>query len=149
MVEDNLSASQEDYLEAIFHIEEKKRAARAKDIVERMGVHNSSVTQALRALADKGLVNYAPYDLVTLTEEGRCRASDVVRRHRAVRQFLIEILGIAPDRAEADACRLEHSISGEVLARLGDLMAFQVAHPRLACRWNADLGGFAVAAQEA
>jgi DtxR family transcriptional regulator, Mn-dependent transcriptional regulator len=145
----NLSASQEDYLEAIFHIEDRKRAARAKDIVERMGVHNSSVTQALRALAEKGLVNYAPYDLVTLTEEGRRRAADVVNRHRAVRQFLIEVLGISPDLAEVDACRLEHAISNEVLSRLGDLVAFQLANPRHACRWNTERGGFAVAAQEA
>lgn len=145
----NLSASQEDYLEAIFHIVERKHAARAKDIVERLGVHNSSVTQALRALAEKGLVNYAPYDLVTLTEEGRRKATDVVHRHRAVRRFLVEVLGISPELAEADACRLEHAISGEVLSRLGDLMAFQSANPRHACRWNPERGGFAVAAQEA
>jgi DtxR family transcriptional regulator, Mn-dependent transcriptional regulator len=149
MSKPNLSASQEDYLEAIFHIVERKQAARAKDIVERMGVHNSSVTQALRALAEKNLVNYAPYDLVTLTDEGRRLAADVVHRHRAVRQFLVDVLGISPDLAEADACRLEHSISGEVLSRLGDLMAFQSANPRHACRWSPERGGFAVAAQEA
>jgi DtxR family Mn-dependent transcriptional regulator len=145
----NLSASQEDYLEAIFHIVERKHAARAKDIVERLGVHNSSVTQALRTLAEKGLVNYAPYDLVTLTDEGLGRATDVVRRHRAVRQFLVEVLGIAPELAEADACRLEHSISSEVLSRLGDLMAYQSANPRQACRWSPERGAFAVAAPEA
>jgi DtxR family transcriptional regulator, Mn-dependent transcriptional regulator len=146
---ENLSASQEDYLEAIFHIVERKQAARAKDIVERLGVHNSSVTQALRSLAEKGLINYAPYDLVTLTEEGQRRAADVVHRHRAVRQFLVDVLGISPELAEADACRLEHSISSEVLARLGDLMAFQSANPRHACRWSSERGAFAVAAQEA
>jgi len=140
-----LSASLEDYLEAIYHIVERKQAARAKDIVERLGVHNSSVTQALRSLSEKGLVNYAPYDLVTLTEAGREAARDVVSRHRAVRAFLIEVLGIAPDAAEADACRLEHAISGDVLERLRGLMVFRRENPQLACRWDAARGDFVVA----
>jgi DtxR family transcriptional regulator, Mn-dependent transcriptional regulator len=82
-VSPQLSASLEDYLEAIFHVIEDKQAARAKDIVERLGVHNSSVTQALRALSERGLVNYAPYDLVTLTEAGRTAAAEVVEKHQA------------------------------------------------------------------
>jgi DtxR family transcriptional regulator, Mn-dependent transcriptional regulator len=145
----NLSASQEDYLEAIFHIEARKGAARAKDIVERLGVHNSSVTQALRALAEKGLINYAPYDLVTLTEAGRRHASGVVQRHGAVRQFLVDVLGISAELAEADACRLEHSISTEVLARLGELMAYHAANPGQACRWDSARGAFSVGTQGA
>ena len=65
-----LTASLEDYLEAIFHIVERKQAARAKDISKRMHVNGSSVTGALRALSERNLVNYAPYDIVTLTAEG-------------------------------------------------------------------------------
>jgi DtxR family transcriptional regulator, Mn-dependent transcriptional regulator len=145
MAEETLSASLEDYLEAIYHVVEAKQAARARDIVERLHVHNSSVTQALHALSEKGLINYAPYDLVTLTDSGRLRAGEVVRRHRAVRAFLVDMLGIAPQQAEADACRLEHAISGEVLQRLGDLMAFQAAHPQCAPRWDAVAGGFLAA----
>jgi DtxR family Mn-dependent transcriptional regulator len=54
------SSSLEDYLEAIYHIVHEKQAARAKDIVERLGVKNSSVTGALRVLSGKGLINDAP-----------------------------------------------------------------------------------------
>ena len=70
MPEERLSASLEDYLEAIFHVVEAKQASRAKDIADRLNVNSSSVTSALHALKERGLVNYEPYDLVTLTPEG-------------------------------------------------------------------------------
>ena len=137
-----LSASLEDYLETIYHIVQDKQAARAKDIVERMGVHNSSVTQALRSLSDKGLVNYAPYDLVTLTDEGLGVAQDVVDRHRALRSFLMEVLGLDEQRAEADACRMEHDISDEALDRLRRLMEFRREHPGDVVTWDEKRGAF-------
>lgn len=137
-----LSASLEDYLEAIYHIIEDKQAARAKDIVERLGVHNSSVTQALRALAERDLVNYAPYDLVTLTEAGRAAAADVVDKHQALRSFLIEVLGLDSALAEHDACRLEHGISKDVLERLQLLMAYRRRHPGKVVCWDEALGDF-------
>jgi DtxR family Mn-dependent transcriptional regulator len=105
-----LTASLEIVLEAIYHIVEAKKAARAKDIVDRLGVHNSSVTQALRSLSDRGLVNYAPYDLVTLTEEGLVAARRVVERHRSLRAFLVEVLGLDPGLADQYACRLDHVV---------------------------------------
>ena len=80
----SLSESLEDYLEAIFHIESKKQAARAKDIAQRLNVKNSSVTGALHSLSEKGLINYAPYDLITLTPKGKTVANGVVRRHEAL-----------------------------------------------------------------
>jgi DtxR family Mn-dependent transcriptional regulator len=140
-----LSASLEDYLEAIYHIVADKQAARAKDIVLRLGVHNSSVTQALRSLAEKGLVNYAPYDLITLTEAGEAAASGVVQRHRALRAFLTDILGLDPELAEVDACRLEHDISAEVLERLRRLMTYHRHHPEDVPCWCEQRGDFVLA----
>jgi DtxR family Mn-dependent transcriptional regulator len=137
-----LSASLEDYLEAIYHIVQDKRAARAKDIVERLGVHNSSVTQALRSLSDKGLVNYAPYDLITLTEDGQQAAVGVVERHQALRWFLQEVLGLDAAQAEDDACKLEHATSQTVLERLRLLMDYRNQHPDDVVRWDAERGGF-------
>ena len=89
-----LTASLEDYLEAIFHIVSKKQAARAKDISDRMGVNKSSVTGALQALAERGLVNYAPYDIVTLTGRGQAAAEKLVRRHEVLKQFLVGVLAV-------------------------------------------------------
>jgi len=57
---EGLSASLEDYLEVIFHLEKSNRVARAKDIADQMNVQRASVTGALKALAGKGLINYSP-----------------------------------------------------------------------------------------
>ena len=143
-----VSASLEDYLEAILHIVDAKQVARARDIVDRLGVHNSSVTQALRVLSEKGLVNYIPYDAVTLTDDGRRIACDVAQRHQALRQFLVEVLGIPLERAEVEACRLEHAVSGQVTRRIMKLLAFQRENPQVSCRWDDDSGGFQSAAGE-
>ena len=62
-----LSASLEDYIEAIYHIIGEKQVARGKDISSRLEVSGASVTEALRALAKKGLINYAPYEVITMT----------------------------------------------------------------------------------
>lgn len=118
----HLSSSQEDYLEAIFHIIESKQAARAKDISVRLGVNNSSVTGALHSLSDKGLINYEPYDIVTLTTAGRSIARQVVRRHEVLRDFLVRVLDVAPEEAEDSACKLEHAVSDNVLAKLVQFM---------------------------
>jgi len=135
-----LTASLEDYLEAIFHIVAAKQAARAKDIVLRMGVHNSSVTQALRSLSEKGLVNYAPYDLITLTTAGTRIARDVVRRHCTLKDFLVKVLSLEDQAAEEGACKMEHAISGEILDRLVKFVEYFDSCPMGHVHWDEELG---------
>jgi len=113
-----LSDSLEDYLEAIFHIEQAKQAARAKDIAGRLKVKGSSVTGALQALARRKLINYSPYDLITLTEKGREAARDVVRRHAVLRRFFVEVLDADTEEAEVGACRMEHALPPGIRMRL-------------------------------
>ncbi len=134
---EKLSSSMEDYLEAIFHIVSEKQAARAKDIANRLNVNNSSVTGALRTLSEKGLINYAPYDLITLTETGKERARSVVRRHDALKNFFIRILCAEHDEAEETACKMEHSISPDILQRLIFFMDFVESCPKCGDEWIA------------
>ena len=111
----NLSASLEDYLEVIYQIEKEKQAARAKDIVLRTGVSNASVTGALRTLGKKGLINYAPYDLITLTPEGREYAESIIFRHNVLKGFLTDILLVEDEElADKTACQMEHALSGDI-----------------------------------
>lgn len=124
LVNTDLSASLEDYLEAIFLIIRKKQAVRAKDIGEALKVGKASVTGALRALAGKGLINYAPYDVITLTEHGRDKAEDIVRRHEGLKNFFVRVLAVDKDEADASACRLEHEVSEEVLERFMSFMDY-------------------------
>src|SRR5512138_1986475 len=107
---EGLSASLEDYLEVIFHLEQSNRVARAKDIADQLKVQRASVTGALKALAGRGMINYSPYSYITLTDAGRVIARDVIRRHRTLKEFFMSTLQLGPEDAEANACRIEHAI---------------------------------------
>lgn len=114
----NLSASLEDYLEAIFNLSGQSNVARSKDIAKLLGVSRASVTGALRVLKEKALANYKPYDSVTLTEAGQAAAAEVVRRHNILKSFFVNVLGIKTDLAQHAACKAEHTLGPEVIARL-------------------------------
>jgi DtxR family Mn-dependent transcriptional regulator len=133
--DENLSASLEDYLEAIHNISLDKQAARAKDIAQRLNLKSSSVTGALRSLSEKGLINYAPYDLITLTPDGKSVAEDIVHRHETIKNFLVNVLHIDPSEAEENACKLEHNISPTILHRLISFMKFVEVCPRFEHHW--------------
>jgi len=130
-----LTSSQEDYLEVIYHIVAEKQAARAKDIVREMGVKASSVTGALRLLSDKGLVRYEPYDVITLTPEGKRMAEEVVRRHEVLQDFFARILSIDPKEAEDAACQMEHALPAPVLDRSILFVHFLDLCPRAGIDW--------------
>jgi len=138
-VTQTLSASLEDYLEAIFHIAAEKQAARAKDIAQRLELKNSSVTGALRALSEKGFVNYAPYDLITLTAKGKRAAKNIIHRHETLRNFLTNVLFLDEAEAELNACKMEHTISQKILNRLVQFMKFVEICPRVEKNWLRNL----------
>ena len=112
----SLSASLEDYLEAILQLERSSRVARVSEIAGQLGVSRPSVTGALKSLAARNLVAHAPYGHVTLTEEGTRIALEVEQRHLAIKGFLVDVLGIPEERAETTACKLEHVLEAETLA---------------------------------
>ena len=120
-VSEKLSASLEDYLEAIYHLAAGQEVARSKDIAEAMKVSRASVTGALKTLSEKKLVHYKPYGYATLTEKGQQIARRVVRRHEVLTRFFEGLLGAEPATAQAAACRTEHTLGPEITARL---MAF-------------------------
>jgi DtxR family transcriptional regulator, Mn-dependent transcriptional regulator len=121
----SLSASLEDYLEAILHLERASRVARVSEIAELLHVSRPSVTGAIKGLTARGLVVHARYGHVTLTESGQCIAADVERRHVAIRNFLTCVLEIPVEQAETAACRMEHVLEPAVLARF---VAYAEAH---------------------
>jgi len=125
-----LSASLEDYIEAIYHIITKKQVARSKDIATRLDVSRASVTEAIRTLAKKGLINYAPYEPITLTGSGKTTAEDVIFRHETLKRFFVEVLAIDNKTAEEGACRVEHAAPPEVISRMISFIDFLQACPR-------------------
>lgn len=121
----------EDYLEAILNLCRFDSAARSRDIAESMNVHKSTVTAALKTLGNMQLVNYAPYEAVTLTPEGQRLAEDVARRHAALKDFFVNVLKVDQAMAEKAACGMEHSVPREIVEKLADFAVHMRGCPRL------------------
>ena len=121
----NLTPAVEDYLKAIFVLEERSAGAvPTTALAYRLEVSAPSVTGMVKKLAALGLVGYDRYHGVRLTEAGRSAALEVLRHHRLLELFLVEELGMSWDAVDAEADRLEHVLSEEVeqriAARLGE-----------------------------
>jgi DtxR family Mn-dependent transcriptional regulator len=119
-----LSASLEDYLEAILNLSAGEEVARSKDIAITLNVAKSSVTGALRLLARKDLVNYRPYGYVTLTAAGLAAARRVARKHDIIKSFFTNVLGIDDALAHDAACKAEHALGSHIVGRLGEFGEF-------------------------
>jgi len=130
-----LSESLEDYLEVILQLEQSQKVARAKDIAERMEVQRGSVTSALKNLKEKKLINYEPYSFITLTPKGKKIAKEITHRHTVLRDFLLMILQLDEETAEATACRMEHVIDNKSLEKLLLFFDFIYNCPRAGKDW--------------
>ena len=119
-----LSASLEDYLEAIIKLEKDNRVARVSDIARLLSVQMPSVTGALKVLRKKGLINYSRNSFISLTGRGRRIASSVNGKHESLYRFLSEILLLPDDIARDEACKIEHSVDCETVRRLVKLVNF-------------------------
>lgn len=112
------SESVEEYLEAIYSINEKGIQAKNQDLAEKLKVSPPSVTQMVQRLAEEGLVEYEPYKGATLTGKGMALAQKVVRKHRLLERFLYDFLKLPFEKVHDEACRMEHSISDETTMAL-------------------------------
>ncbi len=119
-----LSASLEDYLEAIYQVIAERGEARAKDISERLDVAASSVTNALQGLVKRELVQHAPYDLIALTAQGEQIARNVVHRHEVLTDFFTDVLSVDPDTAATSACKIEHVVGDTIVERLVEYIKY-------------------------
>jgi len=132
-----LTSSLEDYLEAVLFLVRRGRVARVRDIARRLAVGMPSVTSALKILSKRKLVNYDPYEVITLTDRGREVAERIAQRHDVLRRFLTDVLGVDAETAETNACRMEHSIDSTVLERLESFAEFTHRCPRAGDDWVA------------
>jgi len=130
-----LSESMEDYMEVILDLEKTHKVARTKDIAEKMGVQQGSVTGALKTLEEKGLINYKPYSFITLTKEGEKIAREVKRCHTVLTDFLYRVLQLDAQTAEDTACRMEHTIDKKSIDRLVQFIEFIDTCPRTGLDW--------------
>ncbi|NLU81471.1 metal-dependent transcriptional regulator [Rhodococcus sp. HNM0569] len=116
---DVLSSVAQDYLKVIWTIQEwSHERVSTKLLSEKIGVSASTVSEAIRKLADQGLVDHARYGAIALTDAGRVAAVGMVRRHRLLETFLVEELGYGWDEVHDEAEVLEHAVSDLLISRI-------------------------------
>jgi|LFRM01.2.fsa_nt_gb DtxR family Mn-dependent transcriptional regulator len=109
------SRSKEMYLETIYILENSHDHAHVADIAERLGITKPSVTKAMNRLKEEGLINKETYGHITLTEKGEALAQEVYHKHCTISRFLEKSLGLSPDEAATNACRMEHVITDKMM----------------------------------
>lgn len=126
------SQTVENYLKAIYVAE----AALADDALVPMGQVASSLnvvpgtaTTMVKALAESGLVRYEPYGGVRLTPAGARLAALVLRRHRLIEQFLVQVMGMSWADVHAEAEHLEHAVSDRLIARIDEMLGHPAVDP--------------------
>lgn len=112
------TSSREDYLETILALERNGAGVRSIDVAAELGFSRASVSRAIGVLKRDGYIEQEPYGLITLTAVGRDKARAVRRRHDLLKYYLIHIMEVDPETAEADACRMEHVVSDCTLQKI-------------------------------
>lgn len=116
------SSAVEDYLKAIWTLQQDETPVSTSRIAERLGLTSAAVTAMVKRLAEQKLLHHEPYYGVRLTGAGELSALRIIRRHRVLELFLAEVLGYDWDRVHAEAERLEHAASDELIERLARLL---------------------------
>lgn len=113
-----MTESLEMYLETISLLHERIRIARVTDIAQELGVSKSSVHTALHELERRGYIDHEHYGEIFLTDEGKAASAAIRESHAILTEFFRDVLGVSARTAEDDACRIEHYLSTETLARI-------------------------------
>lgn len=119
---ESISASKQDYLETILDFSANSGQVRSIDIARSLNVSRASVNKSLGVLKESGLIEHEHYGDVRLTEKGLKVARQVRARHNTLKSFLADVLGVNPETADADACRMEHAISRETALKLEEYL---------------------------
>jgi len=130
-----ITPTMEDYLEAIYNLAREKRAVRVRDIAKKLDVKMPTVSNMLKTLSERGLIDYEKYEYLDLTVKGSDVGQEIDRRHQIFRRFLTDILKIDYNQADADACKMEHAVSLATLEAFVDFMEFIDTCPRGGASW--------------
>jgi DtxR family transcriptional regulator, Mn-dependent transcriptional regulator len=114
--------SQEDYLKALYLLRGDRRPVPTRELAQRLGISSPSVSEMVTRLTAQGLVEHDRYRGQQLTREGRKVALELVRHHRLLEMFLVQVLGYSLDEVHDEAERLEHVISERMEERIFELL---------------------------
>ncbi len=128
--DESLTASQQDYLEAVYRLlhdpsrAEQRTSVRVTDIATALGTRLPTVTRTVARLAERGLFLHELRQGVRLTPKGELLASAFVHRHEDLVRFFITILGLEKEQAERDTCQIEHGLSEMSAQRLHEFLEY-------------------------
>jgi DtxR family Mn-dependent transcriptional regulator len=114
--------SQQDYLKALYQLHGDQRPVPTRELAQRLGISSPSVSEMVTRLSAQGLVEHDRYRGQQLTREGRKVALELVRHHRLLEMFLVQVLGYSWDEVHDEAERLEHVISERMEQRIFELL---------------------------
>ncbi|MEA2071249.1 MAG: metal-dependent transcriptional regulator [Asgard group archaeon] len=118
-----LTTREEEYIQIIARISEKKGYAKVKEIAEKLDVSYPSVSEMLNKLKEKGYLDLEPYTPVTLTPKGKKKFQELEKYHEQLTRFLV-CIRVDEEIAFKDACKVEHYLNEETLERLSLFMDF-------------------------
>lgn len=124
-----LSKGREDYIKAIYHLQQVESPVRTTSIAKALGVEPASVTGVIKRLAELNLVDHQPYKGVTLTPQGEKIALEVIRHHRLIELYLMEALGYSWDEVHEEAEELEHAVSPRFIERVAAALDHPATDP--------------------
>jgi DtxR family Mn-dependent transcriptional regulator len=116
------TAAVEDYLRTILELESEYEVVSTTALAKELEVTPASASSMIKKLAQRGWLDYQPYQGVKLAKDGRQEALRVLRRHRLVEQFLLEVLEVPWERVHGEAHRIEHALSDYLVERIDDLL---------------------------
>jgi DtxR family Mn-dependent transcriptional regulator len=134
-----LTESIQDYLKALYHLQNDGGRVSVTAIAREQKVAPASASRMVKKLAALGLVEHAPYRGVRLTQAGEKVAVEVIRHHRLLELYLADTLGLHVDAVHEEADRLEHVLSEELEARIDSALGFPTHDPHGDPIPNADL----------
>jgi DtxR family Mn-dependent transcriptional regulator len=118
----SFTRSQQDYLKALYLLRGDQRPVPTRELAQRLGISSPSVSEMVTRLSAQGLVEHDRYRGQQLTREGRKVALELVRHHRLLEMFLVQVLGYSLDEVHDEAERLEHVISERMEQRIFELL---------------------------
>jgi DtxR family transcriptional regulator, Mn-dependent transcriptional regulator len=121
-VREAFTRSQEDYLKSLYLLGGDEHPVPTRDLAQRLGISSPSVSEMVTRLSAQGLVEHDRYRGQQLTREGRKVAVELVRHHRLLEMFLVQVLGFGWDEVHDEAERLEHVISERMEQRIFELL---------------------------
>jgi Mn-dependent DtxR family transcriptional regulator len=124
-----LSPSAEDYMEMIYRLSKKRGFTRVNDLATALNVQPPSVTKMIQKLSEMKLIKYEKYGVIILEEQGKTLGKELLNRHNIIMEWLT-ILNIS-DGLLAETEKIEHTINGEILLGIQNLVSFFNENPKI------------------